>query len=121
MKIGIKYCGGCNPRYQREAEVEKLKKKLPDCNFTYDSSEVCNVWIAVHGCPSACAHKEMLKAKDGILEAVKARDFVQIAKKIQEKLYQSVHCFILIVTGILCNYTVPHYIIGTKEKTEQNS
>ena len=86
MKIGIKYCGGCNPRYQREAEVEKLKKKLPDCTFTYDSSAVCNVWIAVHGCPSACAHKEMLKAKDGILEAVKARDFVQIAKKIQEKL-----------------------------------
>lgn len=84
MKIGIKYCGGCNPRYQREAEVEKLKKKLPDCTFTYDSSEVCNVWIAVHGCPSACAHKEMLKAKDGILEAVKARDFVQIAKKFRK-------------------------------------
>lgn len=28
MKIGIKYCGGCNPRYDRSQEVEKLKKKI---------------------------------------------------------------------------------------------
>lgn len=29
MKIGIKYCGGCNPRYDRNQEVEKLKKNFP--------------------------------------------------------------------------------------------
>ena len=46
MKIGIKYCGGCNPRYDRSQEVEKLKKKFPQHTFTsalynfYAASEV---------------------------------------------------------------------------------
>lgn len=30
MKIGIKYCGGCNPRYDRSHEVDKLKKRFPN-------------------------------------------------------------------------------------------
>ena len=34
MKIGIKYCGGCNPRYDRSQEVEKLKKKFSQHTFT---------------------------------------------------------------------------------------
>ena len=28
MKIGIKYCGGCNPRYNRTAVVSRLKKDV---------------------------------------------------------------------------------------------
>ena len=35
MKIGIKYCGGCNSRYDRTKEVEKLKKQFPQHEFTY--------------------------------------------------------------------------------------
>lgn len=27
MKIGIKFCGGCNPRYERKLAFELLKKK----------------------------------------------------------------------------------------------
>lgn len=30
MNIGIKYCGGCNPRYQKTKEVAKLKNKLSE-------------------------------------------------------------------------------------------
>ena len=86
MKIGIKYCGGCNPRYQREEQVGRLKEKLPACSFTYDDSAVCDIWIAVHGCPSACAHKETLKGKYGIWDASSVRDFVRIERQIREML-----------------------------------
>lgn len=27
MKVGIKYCGGCNPRYDRVAAVNQLKRE----------------------------------------------------------------------------------------------
>ena len=30
MKVGIKYCGGCNPRYDRGEFVSKLLAAHPD-------------------------------------------------------------------------------------------
>lgn len=107
MKIGIKYCGGCNPRYSRQQETEKLKTGLlkdirraeetgafcagendehkdTDLVFTYDSNEVCDFWLVIHGCPAACGKKELLKAKQKIFEAVQGKDFVKIKKELLE-------------------------------------
>ena len=40
MAIGVKFCGGCNPTYDRTAEYVKLKKRYPDVIFeTYDPSK----------------------------------------------------------------------------------
>lgn len=86
MRIGIKYCGGCNARYQREEEVKKLKRELQRCSFTYDVTQICNIWIVVHGCPCACADKKMLKAKLGVWDAADVRDFKQIARRIQKRI-----------------------------------
>ena len=33
MTVAVKYCGGCNPRYDRGAALEKLKKRYPDIKF----------------------------------------------------------------------------------------
>ena len=30
MRIGIKYCGGCNPRYDRVAAVKELQQRHPE-------------------------------------------------------------------------------------------
>lgn len=30
MRIGIKYCGGCNPRYDRVAAVKELQQRYPE-------------------------------------------------------------------------------------------
>lgn len=58
MKIGIKYCGGCNPRYDRSKEVEKLKKAFPEHTFTYDvENTVCDLCLLVCGCMTACAEE----------------------------------------------------------------
>ena len=64
MKIGIKYCGGCNPRYDRSHEVEKLKKKFPQHMFTYDvENTVCDICLLVCGCMTACADKTGIAAR----------------------------------------------------------
>lgn len=64
MKIGIKYCGGCNSRYDRTKEVEKLKKQFPQHEFTYQvDTAICDICLLVCGCMTACASPEGLAAK----------------------------------------------------------
>lgn len=66
MRIGIKYCGGCNPFYDRKAEVEKLEQNLKDIRFepvqhggNYDRL------LLVCGCPRACIWKQHVSRKYG--------------------------------------------------------
>lgn len=64
MKIGIKYCGGCNCHYDRTKEVEKLKKQFPQHSFTYQTDqEICDVCLLVCGCMTACASSDGIAAK----------------------------------------------------------
>ena len=34
MTVGIKYCGGCNPRYDRVAAARRLEAAFPGLTFT---------------------------------------------------------------------------------------
>ena len=55
-KIALKYCGGCDPEYDRRAAVTELKEKLGDLVewVTPDSGQADAV-IVVQGCLRACA------------------------------------------------------------------
>jgi hypothetical protein len=56
LRIGIKFCGGCNPEYDRAFVagriIEGLKGKAKVVPL--EEGEV-DVVIAVEGCPTACA------------------------------------------------------------------
>ncbi|MBO8182432.1 MAG: hypothetical protein H0Z28_06520 [Archaeoglobus sp.] len=55
MKIGIKYCGGCNPTYERE-KIEKTIRKNFNAEIVYTSSlENVDVLVFINGCKHACA------------------------------------------------------------------
>ena len=55
-KVALKYCGGCDPEYDRKAAVTELKGRLGDHVewVALDSGRV-EVVIVVQGCPRACA------------------------------------------------------------------
>ena len=40
MVFGVKYCGGCNPRYDRTAFFDTVKKRCPEAEFQYVQPEV---------------------------------------------------------------------------------
>lgn len=83
MKIGIKYCGGCNPHYDRTNEVKKFIKKFPDHTFTYDpEKEPCDICLLVCGCITACASREHIAATQ-FKELCTPRQFVEFAKELQ--------------------------------------
>ena len=56
LKVGIKYCGGCNPYYDRVALVRQLEKRLAGkVEFVSADNDDVDLVLAVEGCNTACA------------------------------------------------------------------
>lgn len=66
MKCGVRFCGGCNPRYDRRLAFDKLKEMLPDVEFQYaQESELYDKLLVICGCTSCCASYDMYSVRDG--------------------------------------------------------
>jgi hypothetical protein len=56
ITVGVKYCGGCNPEYDRVAVVRRIEKSLKDkAEFVRPESNGVGLILAVEGCSTACA------------------------------------------------------------------
>jgi hypothetical protein len=55
-RVGLKYCGGCNPHYDRIALAEDLKARLGS-EIEWASLEAgdLDLVLAIEGCKTACA------------------------------------------------------------------
>jgi 4-hydroxybutyrate CoA-transferase len=62
-RIRIKYCGGCNPGYDRSFLVERIKTRMGDA-VKWVSSEPYDLVIAVQGCETACADLAEFEGND---------------------------------------------------------
>jgi hypothetical protein len=62
-RIGVKYCGGCNPQIRRSEVVENLSRLLSkDCRLeTGEPSEQWDVAILVCGCAVACSDRPEIR------------------------------------------------------------
>ena len=55
MTVGVKFCGGCNPVYDRGTEYNKLKERYPDIHFeTYDPAKKYKKLLLICGCDRTC-------------------------------------------------------------------
>ena len=55
-RVGLKYCGGCNPRYDRIALVEDLKARLGrEIEWAPLAVGDLDFVLAIEGCETACA------------------------------------------------------------------
>ena len=70
--IGVRYCGGCNPRYNRTAAVEQLRAVFPDVVFCPAARGQALV-LVVCGCSVRCADVSDLDGK--LLFFCKSEDF----------------------------------------------
>ncbi len=63
MKVGVKYCGGCNAKYDRKEFLLLLEK---DFNYNFEIAKMdktYDVIIVLCGCTSCCANHSELKFK----------------------------------------------------------
>ena len=64
LKVAIKYCGGCNPGYDRVALADYVQKSLLGrVEFVALDSEVVNIVLAVEGCKTCCADLSSFESK----------------------------------------------------------
>lgn len=57
VKMGLRYCGGCNPRYDRVALVRQLQQSLPHVRFEpADADAPHAAALLVCGCSARCVN-----------------------------------------------------------------
>ena len=55
VKVGLRYCGGCNPRYDRVALVKQLQQSLPGIRFELADADAPHAAaLLVCGCSAQC-------------------------------------------------------------------
>lgn len=67
MICGVKYCGGCNPRYNRTNLFNQVKEMCPEIDFQYVQPDVqYDHLLVIQGCTSKCASIETIIVKGDI-------------------------------------------------------
>lgn len=64
MKIGVKYCGGCNPRYDRVGLVRELESAFGEHRFAPARGGE-DLILVICGCRAACADHRGLTGRYG--------------------------------------------------------
>ncbi|MGI6722719.1 MAG: hypothetical protein ACOX4I_09370 [Anaerovoracaceae bacterium] len=85
MKCGVKFCGGCNPHYQRGEALKTLKERLPDVEFKLaEEGEVYDYLLVIGGCTACCASFEQYTTKNGVVKMWDADQIDRVQDKITE-------------------------------------
>ena len=75
-KIGIKYCGGCNPKYERVEMIQRLQSMVGEqFLFVRHDQQDLDGLITVNGCLRACAAKGLNQTEVSYHSVVKNNDF----------------------------------------------
>ena len=58
MKCGVRFCGGCNPRYDRGEALNQIKDRLKDSDIEFKittEDEQYDDLLIIGGCTNCCA------------------------------------------------------------------
>ncbi|MEJ2023515.1 MAG: hypothetical protein P8Y00_00570 [Deltaproteobacteria bacterium] len=85
QRIGVKYCGGCNPSYDRVALVKRMERDLSDeAEFFPFEARALDLILVVCGCETACVETSRFKGIPvRVIEG--ALDGEAVAEKIKEQ------------------------------------
>ena len=80
LKVGIKYCGGCNPYYDRVALFKTIEDRLKDhVQFVAPDDADSELILVLEGCQTACADLGLFDGKKIrlITQSNDAEDFIR--------------------------------------------
>jgi len=68
MSIGVKFCGGCNPRFERGLALEDLQRDMPFLEFEHAKEGVIyDALLVIGGCTNCCASYCQYQAEKGVI------------------------------------------------------
>ncbi|MGI6072205.1 MAG: hypothetical protein ACOX75_04250 [Lachnospiraceae bacterium] len=65
MNIYVKFCGGCNPRFDRAGLLSRMERAFPEHVFENEYKDP-EVSLIICGCSAACADRRDAAAPYGI-------------------------------------------------------
>ena len=75
QKIGIKFCGGCNPLYDRKEYADSLIKNNPGDRFEYAKEGMSfDVLYVICGCQRQCARFDNIDADRYVIVTNEAKE-----------------------------------------------
>ena len=84
MKIGSKYCGGCNPNYERSGIVKRARAEYPGVIFEpYRADAGYDLVLMICGCLQECTTFSCENSTHGVIsirapeEYQRFRDFME--------------------------------------------
>jgi len=88
LKVGVKYCGGCNPRYERKQFLNRLQKELEkECTFEIAKEDTLyDTILVLGGCNSCCADYSKLLYRNDALCVRDNSDYDKTFDSIKEML-----------------------------------
>lgn len=88
MKCALKYCGGCNPRFDRVDFVRRLQTRFPQVSFVRPQhaqhEERVDFAVTVCGCASRCAADRELTGEHGGAVVCGEEDFGPLCEKLTQ-------------------------------------
>lgn len=86
MNIGIKYCGGCNPKYNRSVFVAGLAAKYKGEIKIEPIKEdiIYDIVIIMNGCSSVCIDISEMEHKGKIISVASEEDFTLVYEEIDK-------------------------------------
>lgn len=84
MICGVKYCGGCNPRYNRTMFFNKVKKACPEVEFQYVQPDVVyDHLLVIQGCTSKCADLSNIKVNGCTWNIFEESQYEELIKQLK--------------------------------------
>lgn len=83
MNIGVKYCGGCNPRYDRTLAAKSLMDEFP-CHMFTAAREQNELLLVICGCHAACADITGLSAEKAVILVRSLDDFALVREALKK-------------------------------------
>jgi len=63
LKVGVKYCGNCNPQIDGPALVKKIGAEMPEAEILPADSPEIEALLIVSGCPVDCATRPSYRGR----------------------------------------------------------
>lgn len=86
MICGVKFCGGCNPRYERGITYETIKQNIQnEMDFEYAEEGVAyDVLLVIGGCTNCCPSYDQYSTKRGVVKIWDGEDTEKVIKILKD-------------------------------------
>lgn len=85
MICGVKFCGGCNPRYDRGKALQTIKKERPNIDFVLaKEGKTYDYLIVIGGCTACCASHCQYISENGLVKMWDREHIAEVLKDLDK-------------------------------------